>query len=84
MNKEQIEGNILWIYSPEHRTIAEGSRLKTHVSLNEKTFCGYSSGTGGGTGGEATMEFLTQSDPDNILCKKCKKAAILWYNQQPK
>lgn len=64
-----------------HGYFSEGGR-KTHIA-NEtgKVLCGFD-GYFGVT--EITEKWIRQSDPENELCQKCKKAALLLVNKKIK
>jgi hypothetical protein len=69
---------MLTPYIFDHRTLQEGSITKTHVANDFKILCGTngSNGTHGGTIGIVDLDWLNQPDPDEIICKKCKKIAL--------
>jgi hypothetical protein len=78
-----MSNKILWVYAPEHHTKDEGSKLKVHVTNDNKVLCGSYMKYGGGTCGRITLEWLAQPDPDNQMCKKCAKIALKILNPQP-
>ena len=74
------ENKILHPFVLEHATYGEGCRTKVHVvnDETEKVLCGlvasdlpYSSGTLA----IVDLEWINQPDPENNICKKCKKSA---------
>lgn len=71
------QGKIYWVFASEHHTKHEGAKSKVHIS-NDHGFvlCGVNPNQGGGTGGEVTLDWVNQPDPDNQICKTCKKIFI--------
>jgi hypothetical protein len=69
---------LLTPYIFDHRTLSEGSITKTHIAKDFKILCGSKGihGTDGGTIGYVDIDWINQPDPDNVICKRCKKIAI--------
>lgn len=67
----------LYPYTP-HQTPEENSRVKYHISTNgEVSLCGFSHGSYGTHFGMEQIDkaWLNQADPDDYVCKKCRKRA---------
>lgn len=79
---------ILIPFALEHATFSEGGKHKLHIldCDNEIILCGLNSNNlpySSGTPYIIDLNWLNIADPDNELCKKCKKSAIKILSPKP-
>jgi len=68
----------LYSYVTTHNNFDEGGR-KVHICNDlHRTLCGY--GNLHSLPLPINLDWIQQPDPDNNLCKKCKKAAVKALN----